>query len=64
MQGNADAAVEYYRKALEIDPMSLVRYADLGYKLAFEGSREEAQAVLAQVLERFPNAPGTWWRRA
>jgi TolB-like protein/Tfp pilus assembly protein PilF len=58
MQGNADAAVEYYRKALEIDPMSLVRYADLGYKLAWEGSREQAQTVLAQVLERFPNAPG------
>jgi TolB-like protein/Tfp pilus assembly protein PilF len=58
MQGSADAAVDYYRKALEIDPMSLVRYADLGYKLAFGGSREQAQAVLGQVLERFPNAPG------
>lgn len=58
MQGESEAAVEYYRAALRIDPLSLLRYADLGYKLALEGGREEAQQVLDEVLQRFPGAPG------
>ncbi len=58
MQANSDEAVEYYRAALQVDPMSLLRYADLGYKLAFQGDREESLALLDEVLLRFPGAPG------
>jgi serine/threonine-protein kinase len=58
LQGNANEAVAYYRAALEIDPLSLLRYADLGYKLAFQGSRPEALAVLELLTQLFPTAPG------
>jgi Tfp pilus assembly protein PilF len=58
LQGNANEAVAYYRAALEIDPLSLLRYADLGYKLAFQGSRPEALAVLERLTQLFPTAPG------
>jgi len=58
LQGNADEAVVYYRAALAVDPLSLKRYADLGYKLAFQGSRAEALEVLDRLQERFPTAPG------
>ena len=58
LQGDANQAVVYYRAALQVDPLSLVRYADLGYKLAFQGSREEALAVMERMLQRFPTAPG------
>jgi hypothetical protein len=50
--------VVYYRAALAVDPLSLKRYADLGYKLAFQGSRAEALDVLQRLVRRFPNAPG------
>jgi TolB-like protein/DNA-binding winged helix-turn-helix (wHTH) protein/Flp pilus assembly protein TadD len=58
MQGRADEAEELYRRALEVDPLSLVRYADLGYKLAFGGSRDAALTVLERLVRLFPTAPG------
>jgi len=58
LQGDAQAAVDLYRAALEIDPLSLLRYGELGYKLAFQGSRREALEVEDRLLELFPTAPG------
>jgi TolB-like protein/DNA-binding winged helix-turn-helix (wHTH) protein/Tfp pilus assembly protein PilF len=58
MQGAADEAVIYYRRALEVDPLSLQRYADLAYKLAWAGLRVDAMTVLERLLRLFPTAPG------
>jgi len=58
LQGNAARAVEYYQAALDIDPLNLVRYADLGYKLAFQNSSEEASELMERMLELFPTAAG------
>ena len=58
MQGQGKEAVEHYRIALSLDPLSLVRYADLGYKLAFQGFREEALEILERLTELHPTVPG------
>ncbi len=59
MQGDTAASSEkYYRLARDVDPLSLVRHADLGYYLAFDGNRAGAQSIVARILELFPTAPG------
>ena len=58
VHGDGVGATSYYRKALDVDPLSLVRHADLGYKLAFNGIIEEAKSVVARVLELYPTVPG------
>jgi tetratricopeptide (TPR) repeat protein len=58
LQSEVDEAVDYYRQARDVDPMSLVRYADLGYILAFELPGDEAQVVITRILQLFPTAPG------
>ena len=58
LQGDIEQSTKYYRLARDVDPMSLLRHADLGYQLAFEGSREKAEPVVERILALFPNAPG------
>ncbi|MGI9264457.1 MAG: winged helix-turn-helix domain-containing protein [Gammaproteobacteria bacterium] len=58
LQGDAEQAANHYRLARDVDPLSLVRHAELGYMLAFEGPREEVQSIVKRILELFPNAPG------
>jgi len=61
LQGNNGGAVEYYRKALQVDPASLVRFADLGYTVAFQGDTEsatEVRSIITRILELFPSAAG------
>jgi tetratricopeptide (TPR) repeat protein len=58
LEGGPGRATEYYRRALAIDPMSLLRYTELGHILAFDGRREEAEPILSRILELFPTAPG------
>lgn len=58
LQGEPDRATQYYRLALDVDPMSLLRHAEFGYKVAFEGRREEAERIVSRILELFPTAPG------
>ena len=58
LQGNADQATNYFRLARDVDPMSLIRHRELGYKLAFGGAREEAESVVKRILERGTTAPG------
>ena len=57
-QGEADQSTNYYRLARDVDPMTLLRHAQLGYKLAMDGSREEAESVVERILALFPTAPG------
>jgi len=61
LQGEGGEAVDYYRKALQVDPASLVRFADLGYIIAFEGdtdSTAEVRSLIDRVLALFPSAAG------
>ncbi len=58
MQNESDQSTVYYLRARDVDPLSLVRHAELGYKLAWDGSLEEAQTVVVRILELFPTAPG------
>jgi len=58
LQGEPDQAAQYYRLALDVDPMSLLRHAEFGYKVAFDGHREEAEQIVSRILELFPTAPG------
>ena len=58
MQGDALAAEEYFRKARDVDPLSLERKAKLGYKLAFAGKRDEAAPIVQGILELYPTGAG------
>jgi TolB-like protein/Flp pilus assembly protein TadD len=58
LQGEAALSAKYYRLARDVDPMTLLRHANLGYQLAFGGSRDEAISVMERILALFPNAPG------
>ena len=58
MQGNTSVARQFYQAALNLDPLALVRYADLGHFLAFHGLREDAQVVLTQLVQLFPTPAG------
>ena len=58
LQGDGAGATSYYRRALDVDPLSLVRHTELGYKLAFSGETEEAKSVVTRILELHPTVPG------
>jgi len=58
IQAESDRAKQYYRLALDVDPMSLLRHAEFGYKVALAGRREEAEQIVIRILELFPTAPG------
>ena len=51
-----DKPDEYYRAALELDPQSLARYADLGNFLGNESRIDEVLEVVEQVQQRFDSA--------
>lgn len=58
MQGDALGAENFFRKARDIDPLSLERAAKLGYKLGFAGKRDEAKPIVQRILEMFPTESG------
>jgi TolB-like protein/Flp pilus assembly protein TadD len=58
LQTEIENAIEHYRTARDLDPLSLLRHADLGYILAFEGYFDEALEVRDRILQLFPTAPG------
>lgn len=58
MQGDALAAENYFRLAAKVDPLSLERQSKLGYKLAFAGKREQAEAIVQRIQEMFPTEAG------
>lgn len=53
VQMMTDQVEPYFIRALEIDPMSVNRYADLGNYYGMSGMRDKARAVAEQIPERF-----------
>jgi serine/threonine-protein kinase len=51
-----DEPEQYFLKALEVDPMSLARYADLGTYYGMSGMTDEARNVVSLIEERFSSA--------
>jgi len=57
-QSDFQRAKELFERAVELDPLSLARYSDLGNYYAMAGEREAAHALAQEVLERFPDSEG------
>ncbi|MGH6821766.1 MAG: tetratricopeptide repeat protein, partial [Methylocella sp.] len=58
LQGDVGESANYYRLARDVDPASLVRFAELGYQVAFQGNAQEATEIIAHILQFFPTVPG------
>lgn len=54
--GGIDKVEELYRRALELDPMSLHRYSLLGYFLGVTGQRDKMLALIGEMTARFSGA--------
>jgi TolB-like protein/DNA-binding winged helix-turn-helix (wHTH) protein/Tfp pilus assembly protein PilF len=54
MLGRVDQAIELYRQAIAVDPLSADFHLALGYELYFVGRYEEAQAALQRAQELNP----------
>jgi len=52
-QYNIDGVEDTYRKALELDPLSLSRYADLGVFVGKHGAEEKIRSIIARVQDMF-----------
>ena len=55
--GNGQAATQQYRKVLEIDPNNIVALNNLAYRLAIDGSPDEALKLAQQAKELAPDDP-------
>jgi TolB-like protein/tetratricopeptide (TPR) repeat protein len=56
-QAETDAAEPYFLRALEVDPMSVTRYADLGNYYGVSGRREEAIDIADRISTKFEDPP-------
>ena len=56
-QPDVDASEEYFLRALEQDPESLVRYRELGNFYGVSGQRDKALEIAADIQERFSQSP-------
>lgn len=56
MQGNDDGPEELFRRALELDPLSLARHAALGEFLAHQARVEKTGEVVTRIRKRFDSA--------
>ena len=56
MQGHSDGPEELFRRALELDPLSLGRHAALGEFLAHEARVEQADKMIERIQHRFDSA--------
>jgi TolB-like protein/tetratricopeptide (TPR) repeat protein len=52
-QYNIDGVEDTFRKALELDPLSLSRYADLGVFVGKHGAVEKIRRIIARVQDMF-----------
>ncbi len=52
-QGNTNGAKQYFREAMELDPMSIARYADIGNFYGIAGYEEEALEIATSLKARF-----------
>lgn len=55
-QSDYISPLPHFRRALELDPMSLPRYADLGNLYAWRGETAETKAIALEVANRFETA--------
>ena len=55
-QQETDDVIQYFLRALELDPMSLKRYLDLGHLYGISNMRDEALDIAEQILSRFDTA--------
>ncbi|MDX1480836.1 MAG: tetratricopeptide repeat protein [Woeseiaceae bacterium] len=51
--GDSNSAVPYFRRALELDPMSLTLYLEIGNFYGISGWRDDALATADRIEERF-----------
>ena len=58
IQGGIDVAEPYLVKALDLDPGSLSRYADLGNYLGNEARFDEVEELMELIEQRFDSAEG------
>jgi TolB-like protein/DNA-binding winged helix-turn-helix (wHTH) protein/Tfp pilus assembly protein PilF len=56
MQANDDGPEELFRRALELDPLSLARHAALGEFVAQQARIEKTHEVIARIQKRFDSA--------
>ncbi|MEO1204444.1 MAG: tetratricopeptide repeat protein, partial [Pseudomonadota bacterium] len=56
MQGNKEGPEDYFRRAQQLDPLSLSRYAALGNYYAHEARIDETLAVIDRIERKFDNA--------
>jgi len=56
MQGDQESPVEYYSRALELDPLSLARFGALGDFYAHTAQVAEALDLVERIEERFQDA--------
>ena len=56
-QPDINAAESYFLRALQQDPESLLRYADLGNFYGVSGKRDKALEIAAEIQERFSKSP-------
>lgn len=52
-QQETDKVIPYFLRALELDPMSLKRYLDLGHLYGISNRREDALDIADQIQSRF-----------
>jgi tetratricopeptide (TPR) repeat protein len=62
--GRFDDAVVYFRRAREIDPMVPIAWGRLAYALQQAGRDQEADLVLGEALERWPEHVFLWVTRS
>ncbi len=56
VQGHSEGPEDYFKKALDLDPLHLARYAALGNFYAHEARTDDAQVIINQIRERFDSA--------
>jgi tetratricopeptide (TPR) repeat protein len=62
--GDLQGAIDAYRQALKLDPLSSRAQRRLAVALGSAGQLEEAQTVLTRAIEREPNNEILWYERA
>jgi TolB-like protein/DNA-binding winged helix-turn-helix (wHTH) protein/Tfp pilus assembly protein PilF len=56
-QPDTDGAEVFLQRALEIDPMSIYRHAELGNFYGVTGERDKALEIVQQIIEKFDDIP-------
>jgi TolB-like protein/cytochrome c-type biogenesis protein CcmH/NrfG len=55
---NVTAAGDLFRRAIDLDPLSLARYESLAEYIGTTGRKQEGLELAARIEQRFPNARG------